>query len=89
MAVGALCEVLGGIPEQVENGAEIGLELNLGLTCDPGGRLVQVSCIIRNAIAAVKSVNAAHLALMGDGQAFCILRRGASNHEGNRKGNAR
>ena len=70
MAVGALCEVLGGIPEQVENGAEIGLELNLGLTCDPGGRLVQVSCIIRNAIAAVKAINAAHLALMGDGRHF-------------------
>lgn len=66
MAAGALCEVLGGIPEQVENAEEIGLELNLDLTCDPVGGLVQVPCIERKVIAAVKAVNAAHLALMGD-----------------------
>ena len=70
MAAGALCEVLGGTPEQVENAAEIGLEHNLGLTCDPVGGLVQVPCIERNAIAAVKAINAAHLALMGDGKHF-------------------
>ena len=70
MAAGALCEVLGGTPEQVENAAEIGLEHNLGLTCDPIGGLVQVPCIERNAIAAVKAINAAHLALMGDGRHF-------------------
>ena len=76
-------------PGQVENAAEIGLELNLGLTCDPVAGLVQVPCIERNAIAAVKAVNAGYLALMGDGQAFCIVRQGASNHGGNRKGHAR
>ena len=89
MAAGALCEVLGGIPEQVENAAEIGLELNLDLSCDPVGGLVQVPYIERKAIAAVKAVNAAHLALMGDGQAFCIVRQDTSNHEGNWKGHAR
>ena len=59
MAAGVLCEVLGGIPEQVTNAAVSGLELNLGLTCDPVGGFVQVPCIERNAIAAVKAVNAA------------------------------
>ena len=59
MAAGALCEVLGGTPEQVENAAEIGMEHNLGLTCDPVGGLVQVPCIERNAMAAVKAINAA------------------------------
>ena len=68
MAAGALCEVLGGTPEQVENAAEVGLEHNLGLTCDPIGGLVQIPCIERNAIAAVKAINAARLALHGDGQ---------------------
>jgi L-serine dehydratase len=67
MAAGALCAVLGGTPEQVENAAEIGIEHNLGLTCDPVGGLVQVPCIERNAIAAVKAINAARLALAGDG----------------------
>lgn len=67
MAAGALCAVLGGTPQQVENAAEIGLEHNLGLTCDPVGGLVQVPCIERNAIASVKAVNAARLALAGDG----------------------
>lgn len=67
MAAGALCEVLGGTPEQVENAAEIGLEHNLGLTCDPVGGLVQIPCIERNAIASVKAINAARLALIGNG----------------------
>ena len=67
MAAGALCEVLGGTPEQVENAAEIGIEHNLGLTCDPVGGLVQIPCIERNAMASVKAINAARLALQGDG----------------------
>jgi L-serine dehydratase len=67
MAAAGLAEVLGGTPEQVENAAEIGMEHNLGLTCDPVGGLVQIPCIERNAIAAVKAVNAARLALHGDG----------------------
>ena len=67
MAAAGLAEVLGGTPEQVENAAEIGLEHNLGLTCDPVGGLVQIPCIERNAMAAVKAINAAQLALRGDG----------------------
>jgi len=67
MAAGALCEILGGTAEQVENAAEIALEHSLGLTCDPVGGLVQVPCIERNAIASVKAINAARLALNGDG----------------------
>ena len=67
MAAAGLTEVLGGTPEQVENAAEIALEHHLGLTCDPIDGLVQVPCIERNAIAAVQSVNAARLALRGDG----------------------
>ncbi|RYE83244.1 MAG: L-serine ammonia-lyase, partial [Myxococcales bacterium] len=67
MAAGALAEVLGGTPEQVENAAEIGMEHNLGLTCDPIGGLVQVPCIERNAMGSVKAINAARLALQGDG----------------------
>ena len=67
MAAGGLCEVLGGTPEQVENAAEVGIEHNLGLTCDPVGGLVQIPCIERNAIASVKAINAARLALHGDG----------------------
>ncbi|MDO8390682.1 MAG: L-serine ammonia-lyase [Actinomycetota bacterium] len=67
MAAGGLAEVLGGTPEQVENAAEIALEHNLGLTCDPIGGLVQVPCIERNAMAAMKAINAARLALHGDG----------------------
>ncbi|HSS65773.1 MAG TPA: L-serine ammonia-lyase [Gammaproteobacteria bacterium] len=73
MAAGALAEVLGGTPEQVENAAEIGMEHNLGLTCDPVGGLVQVPCIERNAIAAVKAINAARMALRGDGKHFVSL----------------
>lgn len=67
MAAGALCAVLGGTNEQVENAAEIGMEHNLGLTCDPVGGLVQVPCIERNTMGAVKAINAARLALRGDG----------------------
>jgi len=67
MAAGALAEVLGGTPAQVENAAEIGMEHNLGLTCDPIGGLVQVPCIERNAMGSVKAINAARLALQGDG----------------------
>lgn len=67
MAAGALCAVLGGTPAQVENAAEIAMEHNLGLTCDPVGGLVQVPCIERNAIAACTAVSAARLALQGDG----------------------
>lgn len=67
MAAGALCAVLGGTPQQVENAAEIGMEHHLGLTCDPVGGLVQIPCIERNAIAAVKAINAARMALRGDG----------------------
>ncbi|MEO0825187.1 MAG: L-serine ammonia-lyase [Cyanobacteria bacterium J06635_15] len=71
MAAGALAEVLGGTPEQVENAAEIGMEHNLGLTCDPVGGLVQVPCIERNAMGAMKAINAARMALKGDGQ-HCV-----------------
>lgn len=67
MASAGLCAVLGGTPEQVENAAEIGMEHHLGLTCDPVGGLVQIPCIERNAIASVKAVNAARMALHGDG----------------------
>jgi len=67
MAAAGLAELLGGTPRQVENAAEIGIEHNLGLTCDPIGGLVQIPCIERNAIAAVKAVNAAKMALHGDG----------------------
>ncbi|MFT3821734.1 MAG: L-serine ammonia-lyase [Rubrivivax sp.] len=67
MAAAALCAVMGGSPAQVENAAEIGMEHHLGLTCDPVGGLVQIPCIERNAIAAVKAINAARMALRGDG----------------------
>jgi L-serine dehydratase len=67
MAAAGLCEVQGGSPEQVENAAEIGIEHNLGLTCDPVGGLVQIPCIERNAIASVKAINASRLAINGDG----------------------
>ncbi|MEM6732559.1 MAG: L-serine ammonia-lyase, partial [Myxococcota bacterium] len=67
MAAAGLAEIRGGTPLQVENAAEIGMEHNLGLTCDPIGGLVQVPCIERNAMGAVKAINAARLALQGDG----------------------
>ena len=73
MAAGALCAVMGGTPEQVENAAEIGMEHHLGLTCDPVGGLVQIPCIERNAIASVKAINAARMSLRGDGTHFVSL----------------
>ena len=73
MAAAALCAVMGGTPEQVENAAEIGMEHHLGLTCDPVGGLVQIPCIERNAIASVKAINAARMALHGDGSHFVSL----------------
>lgn len=73
MASAGLAEILGGTPEQVEHAAEIGLEHNLGLTCDPIGGLVQVPCIERNAIAAVKAINAAQMALQDEDEHFVSL----------------
>jgi len=73
MAAGALAEVLGGTPDQVENAAEIGIEHNLGLTCDPIGGLVQVPCIERNAVASITAINAARIALRGDGRHLVSL----------------
>ena len=75
MAAGALTEVLGGTPAQVENAAEIAMEHNLGLTCDPIGGLVQIPCIERNAMASVKAIHAARMALQGDGTHFVSLDR--------------
>ena len=73
MAAGGLAEVLGGTPDQIENAAEIGIEHNLGLTCDPVGGLVQIPCIERNAIAAVKAITAARMAVRGDGSHLVSL----------------
>ncbi|MFD1558584.1 L-serine ammonia-lyase [Paraburkholderia silviterrae] len=73
MAAGALAAVMGGTPHQVENAAEIGMEHNLGLTCDPVGGMVQIPCIERNAMASVKAVNAARMALRGDGAHYVSL----------------
>jgi L-serine dehydratase len=73
MAAGALCAVLGGTPAQVEHAAEIGMEHHLGLTCDPVGGLVQIPCIERNAIASVKAINAARMALLGNGKHYVSL----------------
>ncbi|MGC5012675.1 L-serine ammonia-lyase [Streptosporangium sp. DT93] len=73
MAAAGLTEVMGGTPEQVENAAEIGIEHNLGLTCDPIGGLVQIPCIERNALAAIKAIAAARMALRGDGRHFVSL----------------
>ncbi|WHT20770.1 L-serine ammonia-lyase [Crossiella sp. CA-258035] len=73
MAAAGLTEVLGGTPEQVENAAEIALEHNLGLTCDPIGGLVQIPCIERNAVASIKAITASRMALRGDGTHFVSL----------------
>ncbi|MFG3441748.1 L-serine ammonia-lyase [Nonomuraea sp. NPDC047897] len=73
MAAAGLTEVLGGTAEQVENAAEIGIEHNLGLTCDPVGGLVQIPCIERNAVASIKAITAARIALRGDGRHFVSL----------------
>ncbi|MFI6738064.1 L-serine ammonia-lyase [Nonomuraea sp. NPDC050451] len=75
MASAGLTEALGGTPEQVENAAEIGIEHNLGLTCDPIGGLVQIPCIERNAVASNKAITAARIALRGDGRHFVPLDR--------------
>lgn len=73
MAAGALADALGGTPAQVENAAEIAMEHNLGLTCDPIGGLVQVPCIERNAMGAIKAISAARMALRGDGEHYVSL----------------
>lgn len=73
MAAAGLTAVMGGSPEQVENAAEIGMEHNLGLTCDPVAGQVQIPCIERNAVAAVKAINAARMALRGDGSHYVSL----------------
>ncbi|HET6825689.1 MAG TPA: L-serine ammonia-lyase [Amnibacterium sp.] len=73
MAAGGLCAVLGGTPAQVENAAEIAMEHNLGLTCDPVGGLVQIPCIERNAVGASKAVTAVRIALHGDGRHLVSL----------------
>ena len=73
MAAAGLAAALGGSNEQVENAAEIGMEHNLGLTCDPVGGLVQIPCIERNAMGAAKAINAARLALFGDGRHYVTL----------------
>jgi L-serine dehydratase len=73
MAAAALAAVMGGTPEQVENAAEIGMEHNLGLTCDPVGGRVQIPCIERNAMGSVKALNAARIALRGDGTHYVSL----------------
>jgi L-serine dehydratase len=85
MAAGALAEVLGGTPAQVENAAEIGMEHNLGLTCDPVGGLVQVPCIERNAMGAIKAINAARIALKGNGEHCVQLDKVIQNHARNRR----
>lgn len=73
MAAAGLAEVLGGTPDQVENAAEIGIEHNLGLTCDPIGGLVQIPCIERNSIGSIKAITAARMAVRGDGEQFVSL----------------
>ncbi len=73
MAAAGLAEAQGGTPEQVEQAAEIGMEHNLGLTCDPIGGLVQIPCIERNAMGSVKAINAARIALSGDGKHYVSL----------------
>ena len=86
MAAGGLCEVLGGTPDQVENAAEIGIEHNLGLTCDPVGGLVQIPCIERNAIASVKAINAARLCAPRRRQPQGVPGQGHQNHARDRRG---
>ena len=73
MAAGGLAAVRGATVEQVENAAEIGMEHHLGLTCDPVGGLVQIPCIERNAVASVQAINAARIALAGDGSHYVSL----------------
>ena len=80
MAAAGLAAALGGTPQQVENAAEIGMEHNLGLTCDPVGGLVQVPCIERNAVGSIKAIEAARLALLGDGTHRVSPRSGDRDH---------
>ena len=80
MAAGGLTAALGGSMAQVENAAEIGMEHNLGLTCDPVGGLVQIPCIERSAMAAVKAINAQRLALQGEGQTQGVTGQGYQDH---------
>ncbi len=84
MAAGALTEVLGGTPRQVEQAAEIGMEHNLGLTCDPIKGLVQIPCIERNAMGAVKAINASRIALRGGRDARRFPGPRDPGHEANR-----
>ena len=71
MAAAALAAVMGGTPEQVENAAEIGMEHNLGMTCDPVGGRVQIPCIERNAMGAIKAINASRMALRATASTTC------------------
>ena len=89
MAAAGLTEVLGGTPEQVENAAEIGIEHNLGLTCDPIGGLVQIPCIERNAVASIKAIAAARIALRGDGRHFVVPGQGHQDDARHRPRHAR
>ena len=73
MAAAGLCEVIGGTVQQVENAAEIGIEHNLGLTCDPVRGLVQIPCIERNAVAANTAINAVRIAMLGNGSHIVTL----------------
>lgn len=86
MAAAGLCAVMGGTPHQVENAAEIGIEHNLGLTCDPVGGLVQIPCIERNAMASNTAINAVRMAMLGDGTHIVSLDQSHQNHEGHRRG---
>ena len=89
MAAAGLTALLGGTPAQIENAAEIAIEHNLGLTCDPVGGLVQIPCIERNAMASVKAVNAASLAMHGDGTHRVSLDQAIETMRSDRPGHAR
>ncbi len=86
MAAAALAAVMGGTPAQVENAAEIGMEHNLGMTCDPVGGLVQIPCIERNAMGSIKALNAARMAMKGGRHALCLARQRDQDHARNRRG---
>ena len=88
MAAAGLAAALGGTNEQIENAAEIGMEHNLGMTCDPIGGLVQIPCIERNAMGAIKAINAASLALHGDGTHNVSPRPGDRDHAPDRRRHA-
>ena len=88
MAAAGLAAALGGSNAQIENAAEIGMEHHLGMTCDPVGGLVQIPCIERNAFGAVKAINAASLALRGDGSHHVQPRPGDRDDAPDRRGHA-